>query len=442
MTTTYSAFMKTQMASGFDWTGKTMGMVLLYNAPRIVSPGDDVGTPTNHSPYDLNGLLASLGFQEVSTVASPTYVRTTASAGPSVSGGITTVTFGSDYSPIPTGLTAKPVYVAAALFYVVGTVAGTVNPWVLMTTDPAGAVLSPGVRFTGPPDPVTGVPVRQFFSYVVRGTSVDITPQQIMRSPGTLTWESARIQHVYLLPQRVNYIPDPSGEDVGLFGWRSDGAMTRLTGGVDSASNHYIRTAGKILQSIPVPRQPTFRFSAYVRKAAGSTATRVNLGLIALDDTYNQMGTTWARMLTGTADWWTIYDTWTRIDAILSGPEDSVAVIPVITTDANGLDADLVMLEATNALNAYYDGDSKTGLGGDFTWQGAQSQSYSFYYTARSLTAARLFGGLVVAGQITATPALVLDWVPTGTTVYTHWDVLSANDTKHPLANWASPLIP
>jgi hypothetical protein len=444
MTTTYSAHMRAQMAAGFDWTGKTMGLVLLYNAPTIISPGDDVGTPTNHHPYDLTGLLASLGFQEVSTVASPTYVRVTQAVGKDTTTfpGITVVTYGSDWSPIPTGGTAKSVYVAAALFYVVGTFGGVVNPWVMMTTDPVGDVLDPGVRLTGPPDPTTGTPVRRMFSFVIRGSTVDITPQQIMRSPGTLVWESARLTHVYLRPQRVNFIPDPSFEDVGLFGWRSDGAMTRVMGGVDNPNRFFVRTAGMKLQCIPIPRQPIFRFSAFVRKAPASGATAINLGLITLDDSYNTMGTMWARIPGNVNDLWGIYNTWMRIDGIFRGPEDSPAVIPTIVADGP-FDCDCTLLEATGALNQYYDGDSAGGLPGDFTWQGVQSQSYSFYYTARNLTAARLFGQYAVAGQLTNTkPALVLDWVPTGSTVMTHWDVLSENDTKHPLQNWGSPLIP
>lgn len=444
MTTTYSAFMRAQEAAGFDWTGKTMGVALLYNAPTIISPGDDVGTPANHSPYDLTGLLASLGFQEVSTVASPTYVRVTQAVGKDTSiAGITTVTYGSDWAPIPTGPTAKSVYVAAALFYVVGTVAGTVNPWVMMTDDPVGAVLDPGVRLTGPPDPITGTPVRRLFSYTIRGASVDVTPAQVMRSPGTLVWESARLTHVYLRPQRINFIPDPSFEDVGLFGWRSDAAMTRVIGGVDNPNRFFVRTVGAKLQCIPIPRQPVFRFSAYVRRAPGSTATHVNLGLITLDDSYNTMGTMWARIPGNNNDLWPIYDTWMRIDGLFRGPEDSPAVIPTIVADGTGLDCDMTLLEGTAALNQYYDGDSASGLPGDFTWQGVQSQSYSFYYTGRSLTASRLFGQYAVAGQLTNTkPALVLDWVPTGSTVMTHWDVLSERDTKHPLQNWASALIP
>ena len=63
MTTTYSEFMKTQMAAaGFDWGGRTLRLALTQAAA--------VGPST---PNDTAGLFAALGWQEVSTVVCPTY---------------------------------------------------------------------------------------------------------------------------------------------------------------------------------------------------------------------------------------------------------------------------------------------------------------------------------------------------------------------------------
>jgi len=432
----YSAFMKAQMASGFSWTSQKMGVVLLYRSPTVVSPGDDIGNPNYHSPYDTQSLLNLQGFQEVSTVASPTYIPypgtgNQQNAGPDTSvPGITSVVYGADYNPIPNTTGAKPVYVQAALFYVVGPVAGVTDPWVMITDEAFDAVVYPGFKITGPPDPTSGTPVRRFFSYAVRGTTVDITPAQILRSPGTLRWESSRLQHVYLLPQRVNYVPNPSFENVSPFGWRSDGTMTRTVGGVDSASNYFMRTTGHVLESIPVPRSALYRFSAFVRKVNG---TKVNLGLVPYDSTYRRLGgTVWVRAV---GSEWPLYGTWTRYDGLIAAPDDAAAVVPRIEADGS-FDCDLVLLEAVGALHPYWDGASVLGLTGDFSWQGTAHQSYSCWYNNRYQTAARLFGRYL-EGEITALPALVLDWVPTGTTVYTHWDVLSDVDTKHPLEDWS-----
>jgi hypothetical protein len=131
MTTTYSTFMQSQMAgAGWDWAGRTMGLVLLTQA-AAVGPSTPNGT---------TALLASLGWQEVSTAACPTYVRTAQAvtqtpAAPVTAGNTITVVYGADFSPIPVGAGDEPVYVAAGLWYIVGTVAGVVNPWVFISDD-------------------------------------------------------------------------------------------------------------------------------------------------------------------------------------------------------------------------------------------------------------------------------------------------------------------
>jgi len=84
--------------------------------------------------------------------------------------------------------------------------------------------------------------------------------------------------------------------------------------------------------------------------------------------------------------------------------------------------------------------DRITGEGGDFTWQGTAHQSYSFWYNNRNIIAARLFGEYV--DGLVPMKALVSEWVPTGTAIHTHWDVLSQYDTKHPLKDWAPGSVP
>jgi len=170
-----------------------------------------------------------------------------------------------------------------------------------------------------------------------------------------------------------------------------------------------------------------------VRAVAG---TKINLALVALDVAYNTLTTQWARQV---GDEWKLYSTWQRIDCIFQPMDDVLAVVPHFEADGT-FDLDMVLLEDSWAINDYWDGDSLTGMPGDFTWQGQVAQSYSFYYTNRRITAARLFGEYK-EGQVTL-PALISDWVPSGTTVYTHWDVLSEFDTKHPLEDWGSRTMP
>jgi hypothetical protein len=156
-------------------------------------------------------------------------------------------------------------------------------------------------------------------------------------------------------------------------------------------------------------------------------ATHVTLKLMCLDETYTQFA-----VIAGKTR--TLPSGWIRVDDLLSPADDATAVIPRIEADGS-LDTDLVLLEGTEALHDYFAGDSVTGMPYDFGWQGVAHQSYSTYYCNRNTTAARLFGGYF-DGQVTK-PSLVLDWVPSGTSIYTHWDVLNVNDTKHALKDWS-----
>lgn len=406
MTTIWNQHLLNSIANGnITFTAGNLGLALVYS----------YAVPTNTSPDNVNNLLLSGGFQEV--VAASGYTRLTRATNTTVTTGVTKVVIGADFALTLT----RPEYVAAGVFYIPGTQAGLTDSWLFITDDMFGNVVSPGAVVG-----IASIP-KVLFSFVTRGTGPSMTADMalgaVVQSPGPSTWESARIQHCYLYPQRVNYIANPSFEDVGMFGWRSDAALTRVVGGVDVASNYFGRTAGKVVQALSVPTQGRMRFSVYVRKQAG---TKVTLGLVCLDESYGILTTSQGVERP-------LYGDWARYDDLLIPSDDCVAVIPQISSDGT-FDFDLCLLEATDPLHDYFDGDSQTGAPNDFSWQGQQSQSYSCYYNNRHVTAARLFGGYF-NGQVTL-PCLVQDWVPTGTAVYTHWDVLSVNDTKHPLKDW------
>jgi hypothetical protein len=131
--------------------------------------------------------------------------------------------------------------------------------------------------------------------------------------------------------------------------------------------------------------------------------------------------------------------TWTRLSHIAQMP-DNLSGSGFLVVANGGFDIDLVMLEASADLNDYFAGDSQTGILGDFSWQGTTHQSLSFWYNNKYLVGARLFGTYTTG--LVQKNGLVYDWVPAGTSIYTHWDVLSTNDTKQPLEDFASKVIP
>jgi hypothetical protein len=407
MTTYVNQHLLSHLADGsLNFNGTNLGLALVYS----------YAVPTDTSPDSFDQLLLSGGFQELDTATG--YTRITRTANTQVTAPLTKVAIGADYALTLT----KPTFVAAGVWYLAGSQAGFTNPWLFVTDSMFGNVVSPGA--------IVGIAAtpKVLFSYVTHGTTADVAGGTVVQSPGPTTWESARIQHVYLYPQRVNLIPNPSYEDVGGFGWRSDAAIARVLGGVDKpASNYFGRAAGKVVQSLSIPTQGRMRFSAYVRKGTG---TKITLSLVCLDETYSVLTTVQGHQRT-------LYSDWARYDDLLAPSDDCVAVIPQIISDGS-FDFDLCLLEATDPLHDYFAGDSDTGAPYDFSWQGQAHQSYSCYYNNRHVTAARLFGGYF-NGQMTL-PGLVQDWIPTGTAVYTHWDVLSMTDTGHPLKDW-SPKI-
>lgn len=433
MTTTFNPWLLTQLAGGANINGQLIGLALLHQQADI----PDTPVP----PVGVSALLAQQGFQEiVQTGYRPAPNGVTKSCATSAQTGYTNVVVSGNWDTAdpadpPPWLTA-PVYVAAGVWYIKGTWQGQVNPWLFVTDGLFNNTMTPGAIIGTPATP------KILFQFSVAAGVAQAGLGILYQSPGTAVWESSRTQHVYLFPQRINWIPNPSFEDVGRFGWRANGTITRAPGGYDSIARYFGAINGTLLESVPVPRQPVYRFSCYIRtpgRQDGSGkpgASRANawcqLGIKGLDGSFNE----WAEVY---GEQRPLYNTWTRYDEIISSMEDIAAVVPTIKTDGP-FDVDMVLLEDTVALHDYFDGDSQTGNPGDFSWQVQQSQSYSFWYNARFITAARLFGGYF-NGQVTL-PCLLDDWLPSNTAISTHWDVLDETDTKHPLENWGSPTIP
>jgi hypothetical protein len=105
-------------------------------------------------------------------------------------------------------------------------------------------------------------------------------------------------------------------------------------------------------------------------------------------------------------------------------------------------------MPANNNDWPYFDGDSEYGAREDFSWYGGTANrhvSYSCWYNLRVSTFGRLF-----AQRVDQTPATLTDdeaeqqglayqWVPAGTPVIGHLNVLYPND---PMWNESRPLVP
>jgi len=400
------------LTSAFSWTSRTVGVALLYQVPTDIDPA---------LAPSVNNLVTLPGFQELNV---PGYARMTEQVAEIRDLPLVQVVVGSDID-IPN---TESSYVAAAVFYINGTVNSVVNPWLFVTNVCFDNVVTPGSRI------VVGGSPQVLFSYVIQTPRVIAAQGQIIQAPGPLEWEPSRMYHLYIYPERVNWIPNPSFEDVGLFGWRANGTMTRMTPGVDNAANHFLRVAGTRLECIPSPSyNRQHRVSAYIRSAPTGGATWVQLGLSCSNYVWSQQADVLGpqRLITSSS--------WTHLDAVVNPLENTAGTEFIVVSDG-AFDIDLAMMGDIPDLNAYFDGDNENGAVGDFSWQGVAHQSYSCWYNNRYLVGARLFGHYI-EGQVTQ-KGLVYDWIPVDSAIATHWDVMSANDTKHPLKDWAARSIP
>lgn len=98
----------------------------------------------------------------------------------------------------------------------------------------------------------------------------------------------------------------------------------------------------------------------------------------------------------------------------------------------------------------YFDGDSTFAAPGDYSWYGGSEQagkSYSLWYNNRKSVSARLFGrfiddDMLYTNRDEQLDSLLSEWVPTGTQVVPHWDVLKPGDTRLLPGNKAGVPLP
>jgi hypothetical protein len=424
----YSDLATSRMANNQSLAGY-FKVVLLTRAPSAIA--------TSAHP-SLASMLTDIGYQElVDSHYTVPGERPLVQTSQSASAGTTNVLIGSDIA-LPNDVART--YIQAVAFYWHGTDAagagatlnGVLNPWIMITDESFGQVVYPGSTLT-----TVAQSPRKLWSYSLRGTSapyiVDTFASGLIRSPGVIPWEPPRTQHIYLYPQKINYVPNPSFEDVGLFGWRANGPITRVVGGVDNALKNYGHVVGTRLEAIPSLLTSRFAcISAYVRAGTGgTTATWVKMGLCNWNASWTQVEDVLSAQKPLT-------NTWTRHYFVTLVP-DNVAGSGALFVSDGTIDVDLVMVEQGADLNDYFDGDAATGILGDFSWHGVTHQSLSFWYNNRYLVGARLFG--TYRTGFVEQNGLVYDWIPAGTSLLTHWDVTSENDTLQPMVDFGSRSI-
>ena len=285
---------------------------------------------------------------------------------------------------------------------------------------------------------------------------------------GAPHFESTRLQHVWLFPQRVNYAANPSFEYSTGYWQSNQGALTQLTEASGYPSDKVGYIAGSAPSSVtpqysPADRLylrstkffPNDRTMTFQLMAKGQGIVRVALASYSRDYTEH------------TADWglkedmffqeWELSeDHYTKLQGIrmmpdtgyegsllievrgtLSDPDDFATFqVPHIAIDQ------CIVEEGTLLEWPYFDGDDTYGATGDHSWYGLAAadkagKSYSLWYNNQRDINGRLFARrtddtALYTSYDEQMDSMLSEWVPAGVTIVPHWGALSPSDTFLP----------
>lgn len=222
---------------------------------------------------------------------------------------------------------------------------------------------------------------------------------QIEKAAAASTWVPGRQINVYIDPERVNLVPNPSAE-VNTTGWTAltGSTFTRVTSRAFSgtASFNVTRSAstgtagGQTAagtSGFPVFPSEPYTVSAYF--SAGTTSRQCRVGV----QFYTAAGATVGGVVYGTQVANASGTTnWTRATVTTTSPATAayasvlVEVLSVPTGENQYIDG--VMVENDDIVGAYFDG--ATLPTSDFLWSGTAHQSTSNYYPRRDIKDYRL----------------------------------------------------
>jgi hypothetical protein len=322
---------------------------------------------------------------------------------------------------------APSLYILSVGFIYKGTIGSITDPLIFVTNSPVGAgmVLNPGDAITARPD-ATADNERWLFSYTVTTGP----PAAITTVPGPLAtlkaeppFDASRTQHVWLYPQRVNLIANPSFE-AGMTHWRTNGTPQQINGSApDNEMEQSIRRkAGQFSGASPLivesnmfpasfgvrPKEMfTIRLNAkgngrmkvaMLSWMADFSATRVDWGLMPDPENPEEMID---------AEWQLSPKGFISVCTLRMTPEARYAMVR-IEVEGDLLILDNCLVEegwvpagqddgsggTVSTGFPYFDGDSLYGARDDFSWYGGedcQGHTYSCWYNHRRAVVGRLF---------------------------------------------------
>jgi len=433
--------------------GKTLGLAIMSRAPLL----DPEYTSFTYA-YWLDELVQEVGWREcpAANYARMTFVAASSTTEVSIS------------SSIALPATMGETEVRALVFYTAETSLGgaSADPVVLFGTSTlTDAYLKGGDLVYARNDLTVGS--RWLWSWSINGgvvTSVSEGPIVTMRAAPS--FEGAYTQHMWMFPQRVNYIANPSFEKDASC-WQTNGNLTRVAATTldTTAPSPYVGHAYGVSSVEPLPQyDPEGRI--YLRSAPFYPKTDF------MTFQMNVMGTgtvrvglmTYRRDYTSDVDWgvtdglvleeWDLSGGFSLITGLrrFNDSYEAALLIEVrgYLTDPDDVNTwvdpelyfDQVLTESGALLDwPYFDGDSTYGAPDDYVWYGSanlatkQGVSYSLWYNNKAAVAGRMFGRFLDDDTLYTSAdeqldSLVTQWTPAGTCVVPHWNVLSVGDTR------------
>lgn len=320
------------------------------------------------------------------------------------------VTLGTHYlrleNPFVFPSTFPPSFVRAIAFVYQGTLGGVTNPIMMVTSTPVadGRVIYSTDGIYARPDTTAadtnGNPTRWLLSWSpppVASPPPTFTAQRLDEGPvamlrGAPPFDTSRTQHVWLYPQRVNLLANPSFEAIPVSHWRSNGNLIQVKQAADGGgviAGQFSGGSPIIVESNIFPLNfgfTTERMWTVMANARGSGLLYV--GLITWPADYGETSTDWGDGVPvplSPQGWTTM-----RLPRDTGGMSYGMLRLE---SDGDELILDNLMVEPNWLPDWwYFDGDTTYGAPDDFFWYGGcRGASYSLWYNNRRAIVGRLF---------------------------------------------------
>jgi hypothetical protein len=341
-----------------------------------------------------------------------------------------------------------PVEVKAVAFVYKGTIGGVSDPVILISNTPFGdqrEVIKANDGITSAPDPTLSGSNRWLFSWAIPAggqTTVQAVEGTLALTKSPPAFETSHTQHVWVYPQRANMIANPSFEAPGTNYWACNRTITRVADPAPLGDGRQSggAWAGKFAGAAPIIIEsnvfPTSREEYWTVQFMAKGTGTVKVGLVWWDDDYAETAVDWG------SETWTLNPGAYIQVVICRTLYQTYQAMLRIEVQGTDITLDRVLVERGFLKDwPYFDGGTTYGARDDFSWYGGtnrQGASYSLWYNNKRATYGRLFhrdvaDDVLLTDEVEAEQGKVYQWVPAGTIVVPHIDVLYPDDLQAPV---------